>query len=516
VKDDWTAMTVNNETAWGDSSPRFDGEKFARRQFRLFLLVHFLLWTFVPLVVRSSPFGDSIEALAWGMTWEWGTVKHPPLAGWLLAIANRFVGSPDFAIYALSQLCVLVALISVYRLARRYLPSQHAVLCAMFLEGTIYYTYNSPNYNPNVLSLALVPLVVCLFSRAVADDGWIHWLAAGFFGGMALLAKYTNGLILLSLGLYLLFTERGRERLRCPGPYLAVILAALVFSPHAIWLAHYDFPLHYIMDRMSPLDGYARQIILGFGKATGIFLAQFLKIVPTLALFAVLHLKTSGRKTKFAGWPDPFLIFSGLLPVILMSALTGLFGTHFYPKYSYAFLWAFPLLLFLIFPFPLSPVSRRLGIFFSYVVMAVSIGYMAVSARPWQANAFDGRSLAAGLERVWRRESANPMRFVGGNYYLTCFAAIYVADRPRPFFQMDPRVTVWEDEDTVRKQGILVLAGSADEYELYRQNYPDLPEPRPLSIPMCARFGWGGVKREQLICISASCRQWNRMVRVSS
>ena len=54
---------------------------------------------------------------------------------------------------------------------------------------------------------------------------------------------------------------------------------------------------------------------------------------------------------------------------------------------------------------------------------------------------------------------------------------------------MDPRVTVWEDEETVRKHGILVLAYSADEYAGYRRNWPGLPEPRRLSLPMRARFG---------------------------
>jgi hypothetical protein len=54
---------------------------------------------------------------------------------------------------------------------------------------------------------------------------------------------------------------------------------------------------------------------------------------------------------------------------------------------------------------------------------------------------------------------------------------------------MDPRVTVWEDGETVRKRGVLVLAESADEYARYRRNYPGLPEPRRLSLPVRSRFG---------------------------
>lgn len=56
------------------------------RDLLIFLIVHFLVWSLVPLFRSNIPM-DSIEAIVWGRSGGWMTDKHPPFSGF---IANIF------------------------------------------------------------------------------------------------------------------------------------------------------------------------------------------------------------------------------------------------------------------------------------------------------------------------------------------------------------------------------------------------------------------------------------------
>ena len=44
-----------------------------------------LFWTVYPQLTQLNldPFRDMLENHAWGIRWQWGNSKHPPLFGWL-------------------------------------------------------------------------------------------------------------------------------------------------------------------------------------------------------------------------------------------------------------------------------------------------------------------------------------------------------------------------------------------------------------------------------------------------
>jgi dolichol-phosphate mannosyltransferase len=67
------------------------------------------------------------------------------------------------------------------------------------------------------------------------------WLLAGLAFGGALLSKYTAVLLGASLGLFLLISSAHRHWLRRPQPWLAGIVALLVFSPVIIWNVQHEW-----------------------------------------------------------------------------------------------------------------------------------------------------------------------------------------------------------------------------------------------------------------------------------
>ena len=450
-----------------------------RRAFRLFILIHVVFWVLLPLLSRSVAHYDSTEALAWGLTWEWGANKHPPLSGWLAEACLALLGDPDLAVYLLGQLCVAAALIYIRRLALGYVEPEAAFFSAIFLEGTIYYNFSAIQYNVNVLSLALAPATVYYFWRAARTGRTLFWLAAGLAGGLALLTKYTNVFFLLALGVWLAFT--GRSRLRTPGPWLAGLAAFLIFLPHLAWLAHHDFlPLSY--SQSTTAGGAPLSLKGSFLEPLRILLAQAGNAAATLALWAWLYARTPRAARGPRRRPEAFLVCAGLLPLgLLLAAIAGL-GLPAATKWAYAFLGYGPLLLFFCLPAAPPPALRRQALILTYVVMAAFGTGVVIKNLAFNAAAanIDGRALARTLKAAWHETTDQPLRYVGGDAHLVSRLSVYLPERPRPFWDMDPQVTVWEDEKAVRAAGILVLALSEERYQVFQDLWPGLPEPRRL------------------------------------
>jgi 4-amino-4-deoxy-L-arabinose transferase-like glycosyltransferase len=71
--------------------------------------------------------------------------------------------------------------------------------------------------------------------QGLEGRGWAWWLGAGTAAGCALLSKYSAALTLIGALLYLLTQPHHRHWLARPQPYVAALLALLLFSPVLAW-----------------------------------------------------------------------------------------------------------------------------------------------------------------------------------------------------------------------------------------------------------------------------------------
>ena len=86
------------------------------------------------------------------------------------------------------------------------------------------------------LDCALLGAALCLM-HALRGDAVRWWLATGVCAGLALFAKYSAILTIAGALLYLLSSPRHRHWLLRPAPYLAALIALLVFAPVLVWNA---------------------------------------------------------------------------------------------------------------------------------------------------------------------------------------------------------------------------------------------------------------------------------------
>ena len=117
-----------------------------------------------------------------------------------------------------------------------------AVILAVLLpEATVYYGLLTAKVAPDI---AVIPFSVAMMWSLVRlneSDNPRWWLAAGLFGGLSLLSKFTVVMFAPAIIAFMLVPAWRMRWLKSPYPYAAVLIALVVFSPVLIWNAEHDW-----------------------------------------------------------------------------------------------------------------------------------------------------------------------------------------------------------------------------------------------------------------------------------
>jgi 4-amino-4-deoxy-L-arabinose transferase-like glycosyltransferase len=191
---------------------------------------------------------DESYVVAAGRQFHLGYFDHPPLVWWLSQGAARVAGSEAAWVVRLPFIG-LAALSTwlMYRLAAGlYTPRTGLWAAAGFtLAPVLGVTTGGWVLPDGPLVCALLAAACCLVralpGRTGAGGGWGWWLGAGLCAGLALLSKYTAGLVLVGALIGIATQPAHRHWLARPQPYVAALLALLVFSPELIWNAQHHW-----------------------------------------------------------------------------------------------------------------------------------------------------------------------------------------------------------------------------------------------------------------------------------
>lgn len=202
----------------------------------VFVALQLALAARVPLVT------DEAHYALYGLHLDWSYFDHPPLVGWLQALALAISDSP-LALRAWAVLCFAASCALLYRLVGRLFPdaSPWTACLAVVLWGsapTVHLTGVALVPESVLVPLALLALLALV--EVLRWGGTAQWLRLGLWLGLAGLAKYTAFTLVLTLLLALLLARRLRD-LRARGPLLAALLAAALVSPVVAWNAARDW-----------------------------------------------------------------------------------------------------------------------------------------------------------------------------------------------------------------------------------------------------------------------------------
>ena len=278
--------------------------------------------------------------------WDWsrhlaaGYFDHPGGIALLVAAGTALLGDTSpFAVRFLPVLAGFVATLAGIGIARRLCGDRAALLASLVVTsfpiaaaGLVLATPDTPLLATTAVALYAVVRAIQAAPHSRASLGW--WLTSGIALGLAFSSKYTSILLPFSVVLAVLGRRDLRVRLSEPGPYLACLVATLVFLPVLWWNAQhgwisFGFQIHHGLGapRRDPLAPLKRLGDLIGGQAA--LASPILFVMLAVATAQALRRASSGdrfllgvvaavtflffcvsatRKRVEANWPAPAYI----------------------------------------------------------------------------------------------------------------------------------------------------------------------------------------------------------------
>src|SRR5947209_8720200 len=208
-----------------------------------FAAVHAALWTLVlsNLKAAQDVHMDVAEAFAWGQKFQFGYGKHPPLAGWIAGLWFKLFPVADWSTYLLAMTTLGCALVICWAIALRLVDRRRAFFTVVMLALYPVFNFKGFKYNPDLLQLVTLPLMVLAYLDAFHKRTAKAGLWLGLAGALALMTKYWVLTMIGAIGLAALIHPQRLQFLRSPAPWVAISALVVAMIPHFIWLKQVDF-----------------------------------------------------------------------------------------------------------------------------------------------------------------------------------------------------------------------------------------------------------------------------------
>ena len=214
--------------------------------FRQWLAVAALIAALTALRVIYASVIDLRTDEAYYWTWSKENVlsflDHPPMIAWFIRFGTAIFGDTNLGVRFAGILAMLIMQLLLADIVRRVTHDVRAIVLAVLMpEAALYYGLLMAKVSPDV---ALIPFAVAMMWALIrlnesGDGRW--WLAAGVFAGLALLSKFTVVMLIPAVAAFMLVPDWRRRWLLSPYPWLAALIAVVLFLPVLIWNAQHDW-----------------------------------------------------------------------------------------------------------------------------------------------------------------------------------------------------------------------------------------------------------------------------------
>jgi 4-amino-4-deoxy-L-arabinose transferase-like glycosyltransferase len=412
-----------------------------------FALVHGLVWTKILIELKAAQdvHMDVAEAFAWGQKFQFGYGKHPPLSGWIAGLWFDFFPAQDWATYALAMTVLGVGLVICWFIALRVVDYRRAFLVVVMLALYPIFNFKGFKYNPDLLQLVTLPLLVLAYLNAFEKRSWQSGIFLGLAGALALMTKYWVLTMIGAIGLAALIHPDRLKFLASPAPWVAIATLVVAMIPHLVWLKQVDFvPLTYAGD-VYGLSSRAQsaQLVLGY-------IGHNLALLALPVTLGALALAWPPRWLPLA-WsrgPNPSVNLSQALNVWWIQAIVAIgpplggliFTVYMKTDWGISLFFLVPSALVAIpsLRIPAGALFRITAIWLvaslATLAAAPRIAVIEMEYNPNGANAYGARAqLARELTDMWHRQFGSRWAVVAGTTEVGEPMTFYSPDHPAPF-----------------------------------------------------------------------------------
>jgi hypothetical protein len=241
-------------------------------------------------------------------------LDHPPMLAYLIFLFTHLGSQSEFFVRVSCVLVSSVLTCLTYLIGKLLFDPKVGFFSALLLNCILIFSLGAIIATPDTPMIFFWVLSFYFFSKLILTQEKKWWYLWGMSTGLGLLSKYTAVFIVFSVFLYPVFSKQNRRWLLSKEPYLALILAILIFSPVIIWNAQNNWVS---------------------------FLFQSSRRAKELASFSAWHF--FGYLGAQIGVISP-LVYVGLIYATIKSGIVGFKENN--QKFLLCFFWSFPIILF--------------------------------------------------------------------------------------------------------------------------------------------------------------------------
>tara|TARA_Y100000996_G_scaffold90395_1_gene63563 strand:- start:2967 stop:4265 length:1299 start_codon:yes stop_codon:yes gene_type:complete len=397
--------------------------------FYIFLSTHLFLWILIPSLTNNNLPLDTIEALAWGSNLDWGFNKHPPMSAFFVEVFFKIFGAQDWAYYFLSQICIIISFIAVFKFAEDFFENNiFSLFSVLLLEGIYFYNFTTPEFNVNVCLMPFWALTVLYLWRGIKNDKITDWLLFGLFAGFGFLSKYLFIYLGLAVDIFLIYIlYKKKINFKC---IISLIPFLIVLLPHLIWLTENDYvTITYGLHRTGTED----PSLLNHIKHPLIFLIKQIGIlIPFILMFLFL---TNNLRSNLEFRDDKlvFLISITAFPILLVFLTSIFMGVKIRTMWMSPFYLFFGVLVIYIFQSQID-LNKLRGFTITFIILFIlsPFAYALVSiVKKDKRTDYQGKLIAEKVQKVWDKKYNTEIKLVYGDEWIAGNLSYHLKSRPK-------------------------------------------------------------------------------------
>jgi len=264
------------------------------------------------------------EAYYWNYAQHpsFGYLDHPPMVAWLIAVGTSVFGDTEFGVRAGSFLLSIITAAFCFGFARNLYDKASALRSVMFV--CVFPAFFAFGFFalPDASLVASWAGALFFLERALLAEKRSAWWGVGICIGVGMLSKYTIALLAPASLAFIFIDRKSMKWLSRPEPYVAVLLATLLFMPVILWNLDNDWLSFGFQTtrRMSGTASFSLHLLFG---------AILLLITPVGALSAFQAIVTRGFTradspgvVKYASRRRLFTLCYTLVPLMVFAAFS--------------------------------------------------------------------------------------------------------------------------------------------------------------------------------------------------
>lgn len=455
-----------------------------------YLLAILVFWTVFPLLSRVGfdSYGDMFENYVWGIRWQWGNDKHPPLFGWTVAAWFELLPRNKLNYWLLASLNIVISLAIMIAIARRLLNEKQqdaALLVALFLPLLGFQAFR---YNANAAMLPYWAAIILFYMRLYEKPRIIDAAALGVVAALAMLSKYFSATLIIALFIHAMFVPHMRAMVFGRVGSIATAVFGAVLLPHILWLIDNDFR-PFVFAASEQGDASLNNILY---RQAEFFIGQIVYLLPGLFVLVFFRSIREGWKIfSFTHLPQVYanpimvlVLWSFAGPVMIAMLLAIATWTPLTSNWSLPIHIVAPLLLVTL--LPVERVGRKpwltpllVAVFFAVALIATPFARDAELAKARHIAVVPFEALAKQAEDIWQSTQDGPMRALGGNTDPVQGMAYFSKTKIQVLKSPNPSASPWININDFKDEALLLICAEtncAKEWQANDWKLTNLPD----------------------------------------